>query len=722
MVTGAYAGGGIGGYGVGSSGQSNLSGYPKHGDSKSESGVYPSLSRLKREYIDYLGTKREEIDEQQDARRMRHASQWTSEQITQLKKRRQPIVTVNKISRKIHGVIGVLARLKQDPKAYPRTPEHEKGAELATAAVRFVADSNDWDSTDYYCGEMAAIDGIAGVEINIVSGDKGDPDVEIVPFNTDSFFYDPRSYKPDFSDCRYMGVGKWLDIEEAVELFPDHEDDLRSAQESGTELTSEPDREYQWYQTDGEVRRIRLVEHWYKRKGDWYYCIYSAHLKLVEGKSPLIDEKGNTFCKYVAWSAYVDQDGDRYGFVRDLKPMQTELNMRRSKALYTMLGRRIIAPKGSFDNIEIARREASRVDGVVEYNPGVGEPSFDDQAKLAETNAQFQFYEATRDEIESFGPNVAITTGEGLERASGRAIHLLQQAGLADLGPFLQSYRGWKIRVYRAIWQAIKHHWQGERWVRVTDDEQIEQFVKVNGWETDPQTGIPVIFNKIGDLDVDIILDEGPDTVNQMADAFDTLEVLAQRGAEIPPDVLIELAPLPFSLKQRLLKKLDPPPSPEKQRAMDLDLADKESEVHEQIAAAELKKAQAYKTYIEANNPEEAQGTIEQPEDPRLTEADILEKMAGVDAKKAQAEATRAKIGLDQQKTFADMQRGQQETRIKAAQASAQMAQQQAGANKMNMEARMRPYEMQNEQNKQGMDFELKREQIRKTPTGGSKK
>jgi hypothetical protein len=96
--------------------------------------------------------------------------------------------------------------------------------------------------------------------------------------------------------------------------------------------------------------------------------------------------------------------------------------------------------------------------------------------------------------------------------------------------------------------------------------------------------------------------------------------------------------------------------------------------------------------------------------------------MAGVDAKKAQAEATRAKIGLDQQKLFADMQRGQQETRIKAAQASAQMAQQQAGANKMVMEARMRPYEVQNEQNKQGMDFALKRDQIRKTPAGGSKK
>ena len=94
------------------------------------------------------------------------------------------------------------------------------------------------------------------------------------------------------------------------------------------------------------------------------------------------------------------------------------------------------------------------------------------------------------------------------------------------------------------------------------------------------------------------------------------------------------------------------------------------------------------------------------------------EKMAGVEAKKAQAQATMAKVGLDQQKMFADIQNQQQEGYIKAATAKSQMAAQQAGANKMNMEARMRPYEMQNEQNKQGMDFQLKREQIRKTPVG----
>ena len=80
----------------------------------------------------------------------------------------------------------------------------------------------------------------------------------------------------------------------------------------------------------------------------------------------------------------------------------------------------------------------------------------------------------------NLGPNIAVT-GEGLEQSSGRAINLLQQAGLADLGPFIQSYRGWKIRLYRAVWNTVQRVWEAERWIRVTDDEDLAQFIQVNG-------------------------------------------------------------------------------------------------------------------------------------------------------------------------------------------------------------------------------------------------
>jgi hypothetical protein len=50
----------------------------------------------------------------------------------------------------------------------------------------------------------------------------------------------------------------------------------------------------------------------------------------------------------------------------------------------------------------------------------------------------------------------------------------------------------------------------------------------------DPRTGQPVQVNPIGALDVDIIIDEGPDAINMQADSYDTLTILGFEGREYP--------------------------------------------------------------------------------------------------------------------------------------------------------------------------------------------
>ena len=67
------------------------------------------------------------------------------DQIKTFNDRKQPVVTYNKIGRKIDGIVGLVERLKQDPKAYPRTPQHQQGADLATAVLRYLMDRNKWN-------------------------------------------------------------------------------------------------------------------------------------------------------------------------------------------------------------------------------------------------------------------------------------------------------------------------------------------------------------------------------------------------------------------------------------------------------------------------------------------------------------------------------------------------------------------------------------------------
>ena len=555
-----------------------------------EGGEYWPLQKLRRCYTDYLFSKRQEIDEQIEARRYYHGSQWTTEQINVMKKRKQPVMTFNRISRKIDGVIGLVEKLRQDPKAFARTPQHEQGADLATAALRYVLDEQSWKEKSPIVAADGAVDGIGGLELNLTQGDKGDPEIGLEVVDIQSFFYDPRSYKDNFSDARYLGVGKWVDDDIAKEMFPDADTSALSGNDF--ELVNNSDRQMRWFSQEGVKKRVRMVDIWYRHKGGWCWAIFSGMAVLGEGKSYIKDEKGKDLSKYIMFSGGVDQDGDRYGFIRNMKSAQDGINARQSKMQHILASRRLIISQGAVDDVEKTRTEWARPDGVVVTSRPVNEGvKSDDQSfdfagwtKMLELNLA---------EIENFGPNPALI-GQGLENQSGRAIALLQQAGMAELGPYILAYRGWKVRVYRAIWNAVQQHWTGERWVRVTDDQNLAQYVQINKLEVDPMTGQPTIVNAVGSLDVDIILDEGPDHVNSMADVYETLSnVLPSIAPLLNPvqaqnviGVLMETSPLPADVKKRFKDQTEqaaqqpPPPDPAIEMAKVKQQIDMESAQH----------------------------------------------------------------------------------------------------------------------------------------------
>jgi hypothetical protein len=526
---------------------------------------YLSVDKLKKQYYDYLGAKTSEVEEARQARHYYHGDQWTEQEIAVLQRRKQPVVTSNRIERKINAVVGIVEKLRQDPKAYARTPEHEQGADVATAVMRYCLDTNDWKSKSTRNARLGAIDGIAGVEFDLELGDQGDPDLGIHIVYADSFFYDPRSFDEGFTDARYMGIAKWIDVDQAKELIPSKADEIDDLMEEGSDITSaaDQDRERVWVNTS--LKRLRLVDHWYIHKGKWCWTLYIGNTVMMQGESPFHDEKGKTFPRFRMFSANVDHDGDRYGFIRNLKSAQDEINMRRSKALHLLNTRRLIFEKGAIDDMEVTRREAAKPDGMIEKNPGM-ELEFDDSAKYNDMKGQLEMLQEAKGEIENFGPNPALI-GQGLEDSSGRAIALLQQAGMAELGPYLSSFKNWKIRVYRDIWNIITEHWKAERWIRVTDDQNVAQFFQINKLDTD-QYGRPAIVNAIGSMDVDFIIDEGPDTINMQADAAATLQALGPQFAQQFPEIALELSPMESVVKTKMLKKIEaakaapPPPDP----------------------------------------------------------------------------------------------------------------------------------------------------------------
>jgi hypothetical protein len=587
-----------------------------------------NLAEKRRKFRAYETNKERELREAQQARRYYHDKQWTDDEIARLNRRGQPVITDNRIKRKIDFLVGVEQRMRRDPKAYPRTPRDEQTADTATAGLRFVCDANRWEHKSSDCTHDGMVSGVGVIWVGIEPGKQG-PDPKLKVCQPDRFFYDPRSVNPDFSDARYMGMHLWVDIEDAVAEYPDQEDELRKLVDRTGGLTTmklEEDRSEQW--GDFERNRVRLVEMYEKKlwRGDqmgttsltpvrtamaWYYCKFSGDIALDSMWSPYVDENGIPDCPYVAWSPYIDEKGDRYGLIRSMKPMQDEINHRRSKLLHRINVRQVRYRTGAVDDIDLFKYEASRPDGAMEYTGTWGEDiDFIDQSKEAASEAEL--LAQAQSSLENLGPNPGlIGKGGGVADQSGRAILAQRDSGMTELSPVFERLRDWKLRVYRKIWCRIKQSWTGERWIRITDEEDAPQFVGVNQYSQDPMTGAIQASNVIGEIDVDIILEEGPDTITMQEELMQTFSQLGEAAMGPVGRIMIELSGV--SKKERLLKMLDEAQAPdpavaEMQRRMaKLEEMLAAANVDEKVASVESKRADTLSKLMTAFTPQQQQ-------------------------------------------------------------------------------------------------------------------
>jgi len=546
--------------------------------------------------------------EAEQARDYFDGKQWSDDEIAELAKRKQPVITDNKLKDKIEYLIGLEAASRTDPKAYPRTPMDEESAEAATDALRFVAENNDLDSVVSDIAENMLIEGAGGCEVTVRR--KGD-DVEIVipVIPWDRMYFDPHSMKRDFSDARYLGQFVWMDQEEAASKWPDVDWDsvaTEIARTAGDTFDDKP--KTRWF--DSNRKRVRVVEQYFRKDGKWCVCKFVNGEFLEEPRESAYQMEGESDHPYAWMSAYVDRDGNRYGVVRRYKTLQDEINHRRSKALHILNNRQIFAETGAFDNKVKARREVNKPDGFVEYNKGF-DAEIRDNTELAAGQAQL-----LADAIQALS-TTGPTAMDGASSASGRAKLIDQQTDVLELGRLFDQLRALKRQIYRKIWARVQQFWTDEKWIRIRDEEGRAKFAQLNqpvtaemAAQENPDLAalaqynpnqIVDIRNNVADLDVDIILDEAPDAVNIQIEQFEALVNLSGAGVVFPPDVYIEASSL--RNKDQLLEKLrggdDPAVQQQMQQEQMIAMQERMSKIEKDMAAARKSNAEADQTELE---------------------------------------------------------------------------------------------------------------------------
>ena len=488
--------------------------------------------------------------------------QWTEEEAAELRKRGQPVIALNVIRARVNYHLGVEKKQRRDPKAFGRGPQDQQAAEVATEALRYAIERTDYHTERSRVWENIKVEGIGALECSMVDRADGNKDVKWKQIPWDRFFYDPHAARGDFTDARYLGQVKWMDEEEVLTEYPDGgvalDAALTSATDGGLGLGNTYEDRPRWQMwADPKRKRIRVVQVWYLERGEWMWAEFCKGGILAAGPSPYQDDDGKSLCGIIAESCYIDRDNNRYGEVRDLVDPQDEVNKRRSKALHAVNTNLVITEAGAIPDgdIEKARREANRPDGLIVVQPG---RRFEVDRNTDMAQGQAMLLTQAMAHIMSTGPNAALL-GKGTEDQSGRAIQAQQQGGMIELGDGLDVLRRMDWRVYKFTWFALKQYWTAPMWIRVTEDPEAPMFIGLNQPAMDPMTGQMSMENQLAQADVDIIIEDAPDVPTLEGETFAAVMDVLGKGAPPPVmKVMIELHPgLKASVKKKLNKFID---------------------------------------------------------------------------------------------------------------------------------------------------------------------
>lgn len=528
--------------------------------------------------------------EAEKARDYFDGDQFSEAEIATLRKRKQPITPENLIKPKVEGLCGLERQSRTDPKAYPRTQQHEEDANAATDALRYVADDQDINIKKSRVFENMLVEGFGGVEVGVTRTRSGiDPKVTRIGF--DRLYFDQHSSEADFSDASFLGYVTWMDASAAKRKWKDKAEVIEMTMAKGVSSQYESfDDKPRWASwADTKRKRIRINTHYHQEEGEWHRCVFTLAGELEESKPvEFIDEEGKPECPLILQSAYVDRENDRYGIVRDMIPLQDEVNKRRSKFLHMVNNAKVRVSPNVMGGAEAVRKEMAKPDGVI-----VGEAGeVEELGNMGKEQGQFQLLADSRQTLKgNIGPNATMQGKSGQDQ-SGRAILALQQAGMTEMTPLLDNLRHFTLRLYRQIWNRIRQYWTEERWVRVTDDEKNVRFVGLNlppeaspeeammagqkvvmafqAGEIDQQTASQYLErvkkmaqprNQVAELDVDIMIDEVTETPTLQAEQFEQLTGLVGTGmfgTPVPPQIArLVVEASAFRNKQKLLDILD---------------------------------------------------------------------------------------------------------------------------------------------------------------------
>ncbi|MCG5526851.1 MULTISPECIES: hypothetical protein [Halorhodospira] len=512
-----------------------------------------------------------------------------------------PIV-VNLIRPTIDTVLGLEARTRTDPIVRGEDDQATEVAEALNVKLQEAVRLARFNTGCSEAHESQVKVGIGWLEVSRESDPFKYP-YRVQAVHRDEIWFDYRSRDPMLRDARYLVRKRWYDADDLEGHFPRHKRLIRQsvAQRPAWDDPNAVDvslgRSWEIEQTtslqeeewlDTERHRLALYEVWYRVHTDmWVLDLPDGrvvelnredrrHLNAVAaglvtprkarsfrlrvayylGPHQLADRPSpytHGHFPYVPFFGYrEDRSGAPYGLIRAMKSPQEEVNARRSKMLYNLSTRRVIADRDAVDDHAQAAQEVARSDAYIITNPSRQNANgfnVDTDARL--NPQQFEVMQEAKQNIQDASGLFHEMMGRGAGSGqSGEAIKSLVEQGQQVLGKIIENYQDGR-RLAAELLMSMLVEDLGQKTdlpVRVESVTGEVKDVLLNHPEHD-ELGYEYRTNDILKLRTQVALDETPSSTTYRQHLLARMMELTQT---LPPelqaavmDIIIEASDLP---------------------------------------------------------------------------------------------------------------------------------------------------------------------------------
>lgn len=528
--------------------------------------------------------------------------QWDEADRNKLRKQKRPAITINRIRPLMNLVSGYQRLNRYEPDFLPRTENDINLCKVRKGVTKYVMDSSKYNRQESRVFTDGAIGGIAWFEVtyeyDYAAMDGKAYIKRVSPFDV---YVDPESREPDISDAEYLDRCRWVSKDILIRTYPENQEEIESSMRryDVDEVVYDDDLEPLWY--DSELKKARLVEHWYKEHTVKTYYVLGPGQVYAEDQLPpgipvamlqnvqtfrvpqtnircatflgnvLLEDipspyKHGRFPYAPYFAYYLGEDDDPAGIVRDLQDLQREENKRRSQFLHLI---NTMANKGWFN-------KKSEVDAAKKLKQAGSEPGvvipYQTERPIPFDTTQFptafgEMEQGSKDDFHTVsGINESMLSEDAPSGMSGYAISLRQRQAVTQIAPLFDNLRDTKEQVLILLWGTpgqpgiIPQFYTEEKTFRIIGEDGKQQFITANQKQL---TGYDILGNAIyqtlNDLTVgeyDIVVSETAATPTQrMAQFYALIELMKiLPPGTIPTDMIIEMSDFPNKdeLKQRI--------------------------------------------------------------------------------------------------------------------------------------------------------------------------